>query len=149
MSHNKYLLALGTGVFLAMTLFSGGCVSAPKAAKPGVPPSAAVVSQPQKVTQDVKVFRALQQIDLDNDGVKEIVAIYDTNNNTCGVKVLKDVNNQARIIFERLFDDPNVKFEVVKGTPRIFFCQASQNAGPKTARSYSWDGKTFTLDPEK
>ena len=149
MRANKLFIALETGVFLAAALFFGGCVTSfKKVVTPPVVVPAAVVPPP-KVTQDVKVFRSLQQIDLDKDGSKEIVAIYDTNTNVCGVKVLKDVNNQARIIFEHLFDDPNVKFEVVKGTPKILFCQPAQNTGYKVNRAYSWDGKTFVLDPEK
>jgi hypothetical protein len=151
MKANKFVFALGTGGFLVTALFLSGCVTAPKkiVTTPVVVQPAAVVPPPHKVTQDVKVFRALQQIDLDNDGSKEIVAIYDTTANICGVKVLKDVDNQAQIIFEQVFDDPNVKFEVVKGTPKILFCQPVQNTGYKVNRSYSWNGKTFTLDPEK
>jgi len=144
--YNKFLFALGTGVFLITTLFSVGCVTAPKKA---VVPHVAVVPQPPKVTQDVRVFRALRQIDLDNDGTKEIVAIYDTNTNVCGVKVLKDMDNKAKIIFAQSFEDPDIQFEVVNGIPKILFWQPVQDTAYKVHRSYSWDGKTFMLDPEK
>lgn len=145
MKRDKSLFLLAAGVVILAAVLSGGCVSAPKKA---LAPEPAAPQLPQ-VTQDVKVFRALQQIDLDNDGSKEIVAIYDTNTNVCGVKVLKDVNNQAVIIFEQVFDDPGVKFEVIKGVPKILFYQPAGDNGAKSNRSYSWDGKTFVLDPQK
>ncbi|MCK9594163.1 MAG: hypothetical protein PHH68_00755 [Candidatus Omnitrophica bacterium] len=148
MNRNKFLFALATGFFLLTAALSSGCVTASKKADT-LPAPGAAVPQPPKVTQDVKVFRVLQQIDLDNDGKKEIVAIYDTNSNVCGVKVLKDVDDQAQIIFEQVFVDPGVKFEVVSGTPKILFCQPIQDTGYKMNRSYSWDGSTFVLDPER
>jgi len=151
MRRNKSLLALVVGGFFITALLCGGCATAPRKAvtQPEAGKPEAAAAQCPKVTQDVKVFRALRQIDLDNDGSKEIVAIYDTNSNVCGVKVLKDVNGQAQIIFEQIFEDPAVRFEVIEGTPTILFCQAVQNTGYKIDRSYSWNGTTFVLDPEK
>lgn len=102
--------------------------------------------QPKKgILDDVSVFRDLQQFDLDNDGRKEIIAIYATSANSTGVKVIKFQGDKGEVAFERVFDTPNVTF-VVKKKPVLVVRKKGPAAGCSSKKSktlYMWDGKTF------
>lgn len=106
----------------------------------------ATVSAPsKKVLDDVLVFRDLQEIDLDKDGEKEIVAIYVTNTYSSGVAVVKFDNDKGRVIFERTFNTPNIKFEIIKGIPTIILDEKAEYSTLRRFK-YFWDGEAFTFE---
>jgi hypothetical protein len=120
----------------------GGCSTVSK--KASLP---AIKQEPQKrIMDDVLFFRELQQIDLDKDGTKEIIAIYATGVNSSGVKVIKFDKDRGNIIFKRIFNTPNTKFEMKKGIPVIKFEEIGQVAGRRVKGAYCWDGKAFILE---
>ena len=123
----------------------GGCSTVSK--KASLP---AVKQEPQKrITDDVRNFLDLQQIDLDKDGEKEIIAIYATGVNSSGVKVIKFDKDRGNVIFERIFNTPNTKFEMKKGIPTIIVeetVQATGCTGGRLKNIYCWDGKAFILE---
>ncbi len=97
------------------------------------------------VLADVKVFKDLQQIDLDNDGDKEIVALYVTDTNSTGIKVIKTNKEKGKhIVFERVFNTPNVKFRLKNGTPFLIVRQPEHVGGCGLTKVYHWDGMAFT-----
>ncbi len=128
--------------FVALFLLTG-CSTASKKTSLSVPKQEAK----RDITSDVLVFRDLQSIDLDKDGTQEIVAVYTTAENSSGVKVIKIRNNwKGDIIFNRIFNTPNIKFEVLRGVPAIISEQIDSGTGCKLRRIYRWDGKAFSLE---
>ncbi len=126
-------------LFVLILSLLSGCVTSSKAPKP---------QAKRGVLDDVLVFRDLQQVDLDNDGIKEIVAIYATAVNSSGVKVIKFTNDKGNIIFERILNSPNTKLEIKKGIPVLIVEETTQAIGCSGGRIksiYRWDGKAFTL----
>lgn len=96
---------------------------------------------------DVLVFRDLQQVDLDNDGVKDIVAIYATPDNLSGVKAVRFHDGKGEVVFEYIFDTPNVKFAMKDSKPTLIVEQKDEATGCTGGRIksvYQWDGKAFT-----
>src|SRR3989338_488434 len=97
---NKKIIKSTVG-FLFMTAFIlSGCATT---GKTGVSTQGGV--KKMAISEDVLVFRDLQQIDLDAYGKKEIVAVYTTSSNSTGVKVIK-VNEREKgiIVFEKKFE---------------------------------------------
>jgi hypothetical protein len=129
-------------LFIGMLLvgFGGGCSTVSK--KIALP----AAKQGHRITDGVLNFIDLQQIDLDKDGEKEIVAIYAGSVNSSGVKVIKFSKGKGNIIFERIFNTPNTKFEMKNGIPTITFEEIGQVAGCRVKGAYYWDGKTFILE---
>jgi len=124
-------------ILFVLTLFLlSGCVTTPKASKPEVR---------KGVLDDVLVFRDLQQVDLDNDGTKDIIAVYSTALNLSGVRVIKFDKDKGDVVFERVFNTPNVKFMMEDNIPTLIVEETIQAAGRKLKNIYRWDGKAFTL----
>jgi len=123
-------------ILFALILFLlSGCVTTSKAPESEVK---------KGVLDDVLVFRDLEQIDLDKDGVKEIVAIYATGINSTGVKVIKFHNDKGDVIFEHIFNTPSVKFAIKDNIPTLMVEETIQTTGSKLKSIYHWDGKAFT-----
>ncbi len=125
-----------------LLLLLSGCVTLSKAPK---------IETQKKPLDNVLAFRDLRQVDLDNDGIKEIVAIYATNNNLSGVKVIKFHDEKGEVIFERVFDSPDVKFQMKDNIPAIIVEKTNQNLGCTRGLEdiYRWNGKAFTLKKEQ
>lgn len=144
-------------IWFLMLFLLGGCVPAHKvvslkAVSPEVVSPTMVTRQEtmKKIMDDVLVFLDLQQIDLDKDGEKEIVAIYTTGVNSTGVKVIKFSRDIGSIIFERIFSTPNTKFEVKKGIPTLIVYESNYVRGFSRLRKvYRWDGKSFKLEERR
>ncbi len=150
---------------LFVVLLLAGCVTAKrKDALPITPKQKAVIKKgivekepiakpsqvtppiKKSITKDVQVFKDLQQIDLDGDGVKEIIAIYSKriNENLSGVKVIKISNDKVEnIIFKKSFITPNIKFELRKGIPAIIVKEKEYLFGLGLNKIYLWNGKSF------
>ena len=126
-------------LFVSILFLLSGCVT----------PSKAPMPQPRRgALEDVLVFRDLQQVDLDNDGIKDIVAIYAMSAYSSGVKVIKFHNGKGDVIFERVFDTPTVKFAMKDNVPVLITEQKVEIAGCMSGRFksiYRWDGKAFKL----
>lgn len=122
-------------LFVSVLFLLSACATAPKAPQ----------LQPRKgALDDVSAFRDLQQIDLDNDGIKEIVAIYATPANSSGVKVIKFDKGKGDVLFEHVFtSSPNVKFVIQENTPTLIVEETIPAAGSKFKSIYRWDGKVF------
>jgi hypothetical protein len=153
-------------LYVMAVLLLTGCVTAKKKAAPAVTPKKeAVVKESvvvkesiiapaketvqgkNKITKDVQVFKDLQEIDLDGDGVKEIIAIYSISENSGGVKVIKTSNDKIEnILFKRTFSTPNIKLELKKGTPFIVVKEKEYLFGLGLNKIYRWDGKTFVAE---
>lgn len=126
-------MAIRCGIkILFMILFLlGGCATTKLPAK-------------KEILADVVVFKDLQQIDLDKDGDKEIVAVYATNSNSTGVRVIKTNKQKGKhIISEQIFNTSYVKFHLKNGTPSIIVRQPEYAAGCGLKKIYHWDGKAF------
>lgn len=130
------------GIFRAQILFVlmlllFGCFAPMKAPEP---------LAKKRVMDDVLVFRVLEQIDLDKDGMKEIIAIYATDINSTGVKVIKFHNDGGDVIFKRVFNTPNVEFAMRSGIPTLIVQEKEQTTGCAWGglkSTYRWDGKAF------
>jgi len=123
-------------ILFVLTLFLlSGCITTSKAPEPQVK---------KRVLDDVLVFRDLQQVDLDNDGKKEIVAIYATAVNSSGVKVIKFDKDKGDVLFERVFNSQNLKFVVEGNIPTLIVEETIQATGSKLKSIYRWNGKAFT-----
>jgi len=126
-------------LFVSILLLLSGCIT----------PSGAPMPQARRgALDDVLVFRDLQQLDLDNDGIKDIVAIYAVSADSSGVKVIKFDNSKGNVIFERVFDTPNLKFAMKDNAPILITEQKVEIAGCINGRLksiYRWDGKAFKL----
>ena len=125
-------------ILFVLTLFLlSGCITTSKAPEPQVK---------KRVLDDVLVFRDLQQVDLDNDGKKEIVAIYAAAVNSSGVKVIKFDKDKGDVVFERVFNNtPNVKFVMKDNIPSLVVEETGKIRRCKLKSIYRWDGKAFTL----
>jgi len=123
-------------LFVLILFFLSGCATATK-------PQAK-----KRFLDDVLVFRYLEQVDLDRDGVKEIIAIYATGNNSSGVKVIKFHNDKGDVVFQRIFNTPDVKLLMKKNIPTLIVEESVQVAagcrGGRIKSVYRWDGKAFT-----
>ena len=123
-------------ILFVLTLFLlSGCITTSKAPEPQVK---------KRVLDDVLVFRDLQQVDLDNDGKKEIVAIYATAVNSSGVKVIKFDKDKGDVVFEHVFNSPNVKFVMKGNIPTLIVEEIIPATGCKLKNIYRWNGKAFT-----
>jgi len=132
-------------LFIALLLL--GCAMVKRKT---VPPTTAVESpkvvppRETSITKDVRVFKDLHEIDLDGDGVEEIIAIYSTDKGLTGVKVIKIGNDKVEnIIFKKSFITPDIKFELKKGIPTIIVKEKEYLFGLGLNKIYVWDGKTF------
>ena len=124
-------------ILFVLTLFLlSGCVTTSKTPEPEVRKSA---------LDDVLVFRNLQQVDLDNDGKKEIVAIYATAVNSSGVRVIKFDKDKGDVVFEHVFNSQNLKFAMEDNVPTLIVEETIQATGRKLKSIYRWNGKAFTL----
>lgn len=98
----------------------------------------------KKFRDDVLVFRDLWQVDLDNDGTKDIVAVYTTHSNLGGVKVIKIIDEKTgKIIFKHTFNTQNIKLRRSKGNPLIIIKEKDYLFGLGLNRVYHWDGKAL------
>lgn len=126
-------------LFVSILILLSGCIT----------PSRVPMPQARKgALDDVLVFSDLQQVDLDNDGIKDIVAIYAISADSSGVKVIKFHNSKGDVIFERVFDTPNLKFAMKDNVPVLIAEQKVEIAGCMNGRLksiYRWDGKAFKL----
>ncbi len=120
-------------LFVVIFSLLSGCATPPK-------------QQPKKrILEDVLVFRDLQQVDLDNDGTKEIVAIYATSNNSTGVKVIKLFDDNGNVVFERIFSTPDVKFWMKNKVGLLSVDSKSEPYGRKIRSVYRWDSKASSF----
>ncbi len=96
-----------------------------------------------RIVDGVLVFLDLQQIDLDNDGKKEIVGIYNAGLNLRGVKVIKE-NSQTdnKVIFSKVFNTNNLRIKIKKGVLTLIM-KDRDSAGCGLTKFYHWDGKEF------
>lgn len=94
---------------------------------------------------ELLVFKDLQQIDLDSDGIKEIIGVYSTPTiYTTGVVVIKiRGTGQKEILYKKIFNTPNVSLKIVRGLPNIIVVDKDSNTGCGFSRVYRWDGKNF------
>ncbi len=103
------------------------------------------VMQEPKIIDDVVSFIDLKEIDLDNDGEKEIVAIYNAGVNLRGVKVIK-VNNSAgrKVICSKVFNTNDLRVKVRKGVFTLVV-KDRNSMGCGINRFYVWEGEGFHL----
>lgn len=146
-----------TVLFAALFLFGCAAMKVKKPAAEAPMPGGITQEKPEvvspkprvtkkKVLQDVLVFRDLPQIDLDNDGEKEIVAVYAIDPQSSGVKVIKVSNEDGKnIIFKKAFGTPHIEFEVIDGVPAITVRELNPSGGCEVKKIYYWDGKAFSL----
>jgi len=161
----KQISILLVAGMLSLVLLLTGCVTVKKKTAPAVTPaekkgivekqpipeaSGAASPKDKRITKDVQVFKDLQEIDLDGDGVKEIIAIYSIAENLSGVKVIKISNDKVEnIIFKKNFITPDIKFELRENTPVIIVKEKGYFFGLKLSKIYRWDGKSFVAEGQK
>lgn len=141
-----------------MLFFICGCSTAKKKTMPLTVPQQKEVSKyksivkermhaKNKLTWDVMAFRDLQQIDLDNDGEKDIVAVYTHSLNCSGVKVIKVNKDKGEVVFRQIFISPNTKIKIKDGVPMIIVRDVNLFGALGLRKIYLWNGKTFV--PER
>lgn len=98
-----------------------------------------------RIVEGVLAFLDLQQIDLDNDGQKEIVGIYNAGLRLRGVKIIKE-NSQIdnKVIFSKVFNTNNLSVKVKNGVLTLII-KDRDSAGCGLTKFYHWDGKEFIL----
>jgi hypothetical protein len=113
-------------------------------AKKDQPASAAKKPTQRNITGDVAVFNDIQQVDLDGDGEKELVAVFSTSINSSGVKVIKiGKKGNGIIIFKHIFPTPNTKL-IVKNNECIIIAEDFDlDKEYLVKKIYRWDGNTF------
>jgi len=138
MFKKQVILMRGIKILFVLTLFLlSGCITTSKAPEPQVK---------KRVLDDVLVFRDLQQVDLDNNGTKDIIAIYSTYVNSSGVKVIKFDKDKGDVVFEHVFNNPpNVKFVMEGNIPTLIVEETIPATGRKLKSIYRWNGKAFML----
>lgn len=137
---NKKMVKSVIGFLFVIALMLSGCATERKSvvSRKGAGKSSAI-------SEDVLVFRDLQQIDLDGDGKKEILAVYTTSSNSSGVKVIK-INEREKgiMIFEKKFGlPPETEFKVIKETPAITVKKTDPISKKTSKEIYVWAGKAF------
>ena len=147
-------LCLGIIIVFLIPLIFGGCVTTTK--KTGSVSalkhrniSKHYIKKTNLIRNDVKVFRDLQELDLDNDGEKEIIAIYSTYLNLGGVKIIKVNDGKVDVIFKHLSGTPIIKFEVIKSIPTIILEDIDFASGHRVRKIYRWRNKSFILSEKK
>lgn len=129
-------VVIGALPFLLLPLFLSACATSAKDSR----------AHRKSVLHDVMVFNDLKQIDLDGDGTKDIIAVYSTNSNSSGVKVIKFHNDDGEVIFERAFSNPpGVKLMMEGDTPILIVEMTNETTGRKIKDIYRWNGNAFVL----
>jgi hypothetical protein len=133
------IVLLGLQVLMIIVLFSLGCSTLKN--KTSSNPQACK----KQVTDDVVVFLDLRQIDVDNDGEKDILALYLTRNNLNGVKIIKtDNKGDGHVIFKQLFFTNNAAIKINNGIPMIIIKERfSIPFWFALKKTYRWNGEGF------
>ena len=90
---------------------------------------------------------AMDEVDLDRDGIAESIVTYPAGVHASHVRVLKWNHGTPTILFESGSNTPNIDFKMIGGVPTIIFEQS--NYGPDYTSAhrykevYQWNGKTF------
>jgi hypothetical protein len=75
-----------------------------------------------------------------------MIAVYSTNSNSSGVKVIKFHNDRGEVIFERSFSNPpGVNLKMDGDTPILVVERINNDTGRKMRDIYRWNGKAFML----
>jgi hypothetical protein len=167
MKMKKINLSIEMKILFLILFLAAGCatvrkepqaVSVSKSAKQELAaqkdiPKAGPVSTVQKKSKakffdDVLTFTNLEEIDLDGDGVGEIVAVYIAKSNANSVKIVKLNASQedGTVIFTRTFISSVVKLSVRDGMPVLSVKEVDTPSGRLIDRIYHWDGKTFVSE---
>jgi len=138
---SNQLFMRGKIYIFVLLLILPGCVTSKK----GGPPPGEAVGKKMEISGDVMAFRDLQEIDLDGDGKKEIVAVYTTSSNSTGIKVIKtNENKKGVIVFEKKFElSPDIEFKVIENTPTITVKKTDPVTKKSSKEILRWDGKAF------
>lgn len=152
MFRKKIIPYLSLRVLFIIAFISFGCSTVKKKAvlpesgmKAGRESSAKKIAR--QFTDDVVVFLNLHQIDLDNDGQKDIVALYTTRDaNSRGVKVIKVRNGKGNIIYKHIFNNPFATMEIKKEIPRIIVKERSTAMFFSPISIYRWNGQMFVSE---
>jgi hypothetical protein len=141
-------------LFFALML-SAGCstteekVAGPATTKKVAGPAAAKEDMRKKFMPDAVVIYDLQEVDLDRDGRKEIVAIYMIDPHSTGVKVIKvDADQKENVIFKEVYKSSDVKFKMDRDSVMLVVKpQVKPRSGCAAVRGklYRWDGSAFAM----
>lgn len=133
----------GIRILFIMVFALCGCSAMRLSKKTGEAKESYVPNLTPKLREDVVRFIDLKELDLDNDGKKEIVAIYNAGLNLRGVKVIKDnVPADKNVIFAKVFNTNDLRFELRNGLPMLI-AKDNNSAGCGLTKFYVWDGKGF------
>ena len=139
-----------TGSLIFAFFFLAGCASGRKVVRPernaqkkttvAAPP----VHEKKKLFDDAIRFIDLEEVDLDKDGKKELVAIYVVGPELRGVKVVKFKDKDRKegaVIFKRIFSGFEVRLEERNGIPTLIAENRDYQTGQSTKATYVWDAK--------
>lgn len=143
MSNRKKAFSYEVKVLCVFSLVLCGCTTARFSEKYDKSKDKYALNQRPRITEDVLKFIDLKEIDLDNDGEKEIVAIYNAGLNLSGIKIIR-VNSQAdkTVVFTKVFNTHALRLEVRKGVLTLIV-KDQDSAGCGLNKFYVWDGKDF------
>ena len=101
----------------------------------------------EKLSDDVQTFLNLQELDLDNDGASEIIAVYVNSANVNCVKVIKTIaGNKGTVLFKESFPVSDIKLDIKGRLPILTVKKIDSATGRKSDKTYHWDGKAFICE---
>ena len=106
---------------------------------------APTIDKRDEFLEKVAVFRDLRQIDLDEDGREEMVAVYTSVDNATCVRVFRINNNRQELIFKETFATPDVSFHIQNGVPLLVYKEYDASLRRRLNKIYHWTGERFTL----
>lgn len=137
-------------VFCALILLLSGCaVKQKKELSPLYPPEhprefVDTMLSDKKITGDIVFFKDIQQVNLDKDGEKEILAVFAGRANTSGVKVIKpSLGEEKGVIFEQVFPTPNTRIVIKDDEYAIIAEDFDIGQERVVKKTYRWNGKAF------
>lgn len=93
---------------------------------------------------------AIDEVDLDHDGIAESVVTYPAGVHASHVRVLKWNHDTPTILFETGSNTPNADFKMLGGVSTIILEQSDYDPdyvlGHRYKEFYQWNGKTFALN---
>ncbi len=99
--------------------------------------------------EGTKLF-AIDEVDLDHDGIAESIVTYPVGVHASHVRVLKWHHNTPTILYEIGCSTPNADFKTISGVPTIILEQSDYEPdyalGHRYQEFYQWNGKTFALN---
>ena len=99
------------------------------------------------ITEEDPTLFNIERIDLDRNGVNEVIFTYVSGAHSSGAKVVRFNGNELQIIFQHGSTTSNTEFEVINNIPMLIFEESDYtpdyNSGKRFKEIYRWNGEIF------